>query len=125
MTIQQVLDSIDECKPNTFSVPQKIAWISELDQMVFNELYSTHQGMPAGVIFTGYDQDTPPDTVLLIPDAHAEIYQHALARHMDSKNGELDKYNNNTILFNTTYQTFSDYWTRTHMPISQASQFQF
>ena len=125
MTIQQVLDSIDECKPNTFSTPQKIAWLSETDLQVFTEILKTHEGLPAGFVFEGYDQDTPPDTVLLIPDAFAEVYEHALARKMDSKNGELDKYNNNTMLFNARYQEFSDYWTRTHMPLTPVTQFRF
>lgn len=125
MTIQQVLDSIDECKPNTFSYPQKIAWLSETDQQVYTEILKTHEGLPEGYVFEGYDQSTPPDTELLIPDVYAEIYQHALARRMDIKNGELDKYQNNTLLFNTMYQTFSDYWTRTHMPLTPVRQFQF
>lgn len=125
MTIQEVLENIDRNKPNMFTVQQKVAWLSELDQMVFNEIFLTHEGMPRGIAFKGYDQDTPMDTVLLIPDAYAEVYEHCLARHMDQKNGELDKYQNDTTLFNSTYKTFSDYWTRTHVPISRVSQFRF
>lgn len=125
MTIQQVLDSIDECKPNTFSYAQKLAWLNETDHQVYTEIMKLHEGLPEGYVFQGYDQETPPDTELLIPDAYAEIYQHALARRMDSKNGELDKYNNNTMLFNARYQEFSDYWTRTHMPINLTPRFRF
>ena len=125
MTIAQVLDSIDECKPNKFSLTQKIEWLSELDRMVFNEILMTHEGMPKGVTFEGYDQETPMDTELLIPDAYAEVYIHCLARHMDQKNGELDKYQNDTTLFNSAYMLFSNYWNRTHMPISRVPQFRF
>ena len=125
MTIQQVLDNIDECKPNTFSPTLKLMWINEVDMQVYTDILKTHEGLPEGFVFEGYNQDTPPDTELLIPDAFAEIYEHALARRMDSKNGEMDKYNNNTMLFNARYQEFSDYWTRTHMPLTPVTQFQF
>lgn len=125
MTIQQVLDTLDECKPNTFSVPQKIAWLNETDHQVYTDILKIHEGLPSGFVFEGYDQNTPPDKVLLIPDAFAEIYVHALERKIDKENGELDKYNNNTLLFNTRYQEFSDYWTRTHMPLTPVNQFRF
>ena len=125
MTIQQVLDSIDECKPNAFSMQQKIAWLSETEHQVVEEILKCHEGWPEGLEFEGYNDETPMDTVMLVPDAYAEIYHHALARKMDSKNGELDKYQNNTLLFNAMYQAFSDYWTRTHMPKSKGMQIIF
>lgn len=125
MTIQQMIDSIDDNKPNAFSYPQKVQWLSEVDHQVFREILSKHEGMPEGYVFEGYNQDTPPDTVLLIPDVYAEIYEHALSRKMDHRYGELDKYQNDTLLYNSLYQTFADYWTRTHMPLTPVRQFQF
>ncbi|MGN1369214.1 MAG: hypothetical protein ACI4WX_10120 [Aristaeellaceae bacterium] len=123
MTIQKVLDEIDECKPNAFSRERKIAWLNETEHQVVEEILKLHEGWPEEAVFEGYDDDTPDDTVLLVPDAYAEIYHHALARKMDLKNGELDKYQNNTLLFNAMYQAFSDFWTRTHMPMNRGGQF--
>lgn len=125
MTIQQVLDSIDECKPNAFSTAQKIAWISETEHQVVEEILKAHEGWPENAVFEGYDNDTEPDKVLLVPDAYAELYHHALARKMDVKYGEMDKYANDTMLFNTIWQAFSDYWTRTHMPLTKGTRFIF
>lgn len=125
MTIQQALDHIDECKPNMFSYAQKLFWLNEADMQVYTEIISQHEGLPEGYTFTGYNLETDPDTVLLVPDVYADLYQHALARKMDWANGETDKYNTNTILFNTRFQELGDYWTRTHMPKMPVKQFSF
>ena len=125
MTIQQVIDTVDSTKPNAFSYEQKVAWLSEVDHQAYREILSKHEGMTEGYVFEGYTKDTPPDTVLLIPDVYAEVYEHAIARKMDHKYGELDKYENDNMLFNSLYQTFWDYWTRTHRPLTPVTQFQF
>lgn len=66
--------------------------------------------------FTGYTDDTAQDTELLAPYPYDEIYVHYINRQIDLQNQELDKYNNDTSLFNNAYDTLGDFWTRTHMP---------
>ena len=123
MTIQAVIDAIDELKPNMIPARQKIAWLSELDGKVFREVLMTHEGMPAGIEFKGYDQDERPDTVLLIPDDYAEVYQHYLAAEIDNVQRETNEYTKNMMRFNASWQTFCDYWNRTHMPRQIVRQF--
>lgn len=125
MTIQEALDQIDELKINTYSVEQKVRWLSELDGRVWSEIILTHEGVPAGVVFEGYDQDTEPDTVLLAPNQYSEIYKHYLSAQIDDNNRDTQEYTKSMIRFNTAWQNLGDYWTRTHMPISRAPQFRF
>lgn len=122
MTIQAAIDRIDSLKPNKYTASQKITWLSELDGMVFRELVQTHEN-PEVIEFEGYEDSTPLDKELLVPAPYTEVYQHYLAMQMDISNAELQKYANDKTLFNAAYMTYSDYYTRTHMPIQRVKQF--
>lgn len=123
MTIQAVIDKIDQDKPNMIKLHEKIAWLSELDGKVFQEVYIAHEGMPAGIQFHGYNQDTNPATHLLIPDAYSEVYKYYMAAEIDNIQRETNEYAKSKIRFNNAWQTFVDYWTRTHMPKQAMCQF--
>lgn len=125
MTIQAAIDRIDEMKPNMFTDEQKIAWLSEVDAYVFKEILLTHEGMPAGVTFQGYDQDTELDTVLLVPEPYHGIYEHYLSAQMDSKNREMGEYAKSMAQFNSAWQTYADYYGRKHVPLQRVQQFRF
>lgn len=125
MTIQEALDQIDDLKVNTYSTTQKIRWLSDLDGKMWNEIILAHEGVPAGAVFRGYDDDTPTDTVLLAPGAYAEIYRHWLAAQIDDSNRDTQEYSKSMIRYNQAWHDLEAYWTRTHMPIGRASQFSF
>ena len=125
MTMQQALDQIDLLKPNMFPAAQKVQWLSDVDKMVWHEIYLTHEGMPPSASFDGYDQDTDPDTELLIPEPYTDVYRHYMATMMDLANAEQDKYMQDKSLFNAAYQTFGDFWRRTHMPIIRRRYIRF
>ena len=125
MTIQEAIDRIDMLKPSMFPVERKVAWLNDLDKMVWHEIFLTHEGMPPQSTFDGYDQDTSPATELLVPEPYTDVYQHYLATQMDLANAETDKYMQDKSLFNAAYQTFGDFWRRTHMPIIRRRHIRF
>ena len=65
MTIIEALNMADALKPNTYDQMTKIQWLSQLDLMVKHDVYDTHDVVSP--IFSGYNQDTPLDTVLQGP----------------------------------------------------------
>lgn len=119
MTIQQAIDRVDLLHPNKQSATHKVAWLSELDGLIHRELIMTHAHTEEQETYEGYTMDTDPDTVLLAPFPYDEIYTHYLTSQVDLQNAEIGKYNNDRTLFNNAYDTLSDYWTRTHKPISR------
>lgn len=123
MTIQAVIEHIDTLKPNMIPHFRKVAWLSELDGKVFREIYCTHEGMPGGISYHGYDQETDASTHLLIPDDYSEVYHHYLAAQIDDVNRETNEYTKSMLRFNNAWQTFCDYWTRTHMPKQARCEF--
>jgi hypothetical protein len=125
MTIQEAIDRIDETKPNMFSDQQKVAWLSEVDSYIFRELIKTHEGSPAGIDFVGYDLDTKMDTKLLAEEPYHDIYETYLAMRMDYKNRETGEYAKSRNAFNGAWQTYADYYNRTHKPIALVTQFRY
>ena len=153
MTIQEAIDRVDILKPNHFTDEDKIGWLNTLDGQVWRELITTHEqprrhGHHHGVRpedfaadpldgekphrhehdwnagrYHPYDNDTPRDTVLLVEEPYAEMYIHYMAAQIDLGNAEIGKYNNDKSLFNNAYLTYSDYYTRTHMPLTRIRHF--
>ena len=83
MTIIEAINRIDGLKPNIYSQSEKVRWLSQLDGFVKNDIIDTHEGSDA-ITFSGYDDETSIDTVLLIPSPYEDVYIHYLAqmRHL-------------------------------------------
>jgi hypothetical protein len=93
----------------------KIAALSELDGLIWQEIMLKHEGQPMET-FSGYDEDTDPGTELLAPFPYDEMYKYWLMARVDEQNLETTKYENDRTLFNGSYEMFHDFWRRTHMP---------
>ena len=115
MTLIEAINRIDSVKPNSYSQPDKIIWLSNLDWVVKNEIIDTHEGGEC-IVFGGYDEKTPLETELILPDSHSDIYIKWLEAQIDYANGEYGKYNNSTEAFNNLYAAFERWYNRTHMP---------
>lgn len=122
MTIYEAIDTLDEKKPNMMSNRLKIAALSRLDGLVWNEIIRRHEGYEDFETFTGYTESTDPGTELLAPWPYDEMYVYWLMAEVDQQTLETDKYNNDMILFNQKYDMFHDYWRRNHMPLTNTRQ---
>ena len=171
MTIQEAIDRVDMLKPNKQPEDFKVKWLSELDGLIWEEIWLKHEpdverleklGLPIpwprprrGIldlrvdpfdrkpgrypdvpvwqgeeseedeeqepdprVFPGYDEGTDRGRELLVGFPYDEIYTWWLMSKVDIQNQEIDKYNNDRTLFNNAYDTYSDYWTREHRPLS-------
>lgn len=116
MTIVEAITKIDELKPNQYTQPTKIAWLSSLDAQIKAEIIDTHEGAD-GQPFKEYTDNTDIDTVLLVPTPYEDLYIAWLEAKIDYTNGEYTKYNNSITLFNDRYAAFERYYNRTHMPL--------
>lgn len=119
MTIQEAITKVNLLRPNHIPDEQKVNWLSELDGMIHREIVLKHEHPAELDTFGGYDGNTDPNTKLLAPFPYDELYTYYLFAQCDLTNLEIQKYNNDKTLFNNAYDTLSDYWTRTYMPISR------
>ena len=122
MTIIEAINRIDSLKPNSYTQPDKIAWLSNLEGIIKREIIDTHEGSES-VNFNGYDVDTPLDTVMLVPAPYDDIYLKWLEAQIDYTNGDTAKYNNSMTMYNTAYSAFQRQYNRTHMPLGSSIKF--
>ena len=124
MTIRDAITRIDALKFNTYSDIDKVEWLSRLDNAVKLQIIDTHEG-GEDVVFTGYDDSTDKDTVLLVPSPFDEVYLRWLEAQIDYHNGEYDKFNASIIMYNTAFEAFANFYKRMHMPRSRCNRFIF
>ena len=118
MNIQEALDLADQMKPNMMSRQVKIAFLQELDQLIYKEILLKHVHTPEEEVLPEYESDDTGSTELLVPDPYGtEMYMCWLMSKIDLLNQEIDKYNNDRAMFENAYDTMSDWWTRTRMPL--------
>lgn len=122
MKIIEAISRLDSLKHNTYAPSDKVAWLSRLDAMVKNHIIDTHEGADE-VTFTGYDDTTDLQTELLIPAPYDEVYLRWMEAQIDYTNGEYSKYNNSIDMFHTSYDTYANYYNRTHMPKGKKFKF--
>lgn len=136
MTINELLAEVDELKPNAYTDAQKVRWINVVEGRIVNEIIKTHLPNPeelpeeeivednskAAVMkgiyidgeFKGYTELTNIDTELIAVEPYTELYKYYLFSMIDMHNEEYDRYQNSALMFNETYQSFANYWNRTH-----------
>ena len=124
MTIKDAIEKIDVLKHNTYTQPEKIAWLSKLDGMIKRLVIDTHEGAE-NITFDGYQDDTPITTELLVEEPFDEIYIKWLEAQIDYTNGEYYKYNNSIMMYNTEYEAFESWYNRNHMPLQADTRFKF
>lgn len=121
MKIIEAINRIDSLKRNTYSQPDKVAWLSEVEFDVVNNVINTHEGDE--ITFSGYDGSTDLQTELLIPAPYDKVYLLWMEAQIDYYNGEYDKYNNAADLFTENYEEFKNYYNRTHKPKGKKFKF--
>ena len=124
MTINEAITRLDALKFNTYNEEDKVEWLSRLDSAVKLQIIDNHDGAN-DISFSGYDANTPDNTVLLVPAPFDEVYLRWMEAQIDYHNGEFDKFNNSIIMYNTAFDEYQKYYTRTHKPVQGGRRFLF
>lgn len=125
MKIQEAIAKCNELKPNQYEDGQKIGWLEELDQKIWDEVILSREmetdpdGKPL-LAFHGYDAKIDCGRELLA-DAYGELYVYYLMSKIDFFNGETQRYNVDAAMFNEAYQGFANHYYRTHGPRGMAA----
>lgn len=111
MTVAQVIQAVDEVKPNAFSNEEKTRWLNEVEGMVQTEvlLFASEE-----VITYSYEQDK--DAELLVQPPHDKLYPAYLEARVDYANGEYEKYQNTMQMFNAFYGEFIRWFALIYSP---------
>lgn len=110
MKIIDLLEYVDELQENVFSIKTKIRWINQLEAEVQTEiLLMAAEGV---VQYTTDDMETE----LIAPPPHDQIYQEYLFWQIALAQGEAERANNASALFNRVLQEYKRFVAMTINP---------
>ncbi len=113
--VVDLLNMIDELKPNQYSEANKLEWLNEIETKIFNEIIKTHEGAD-GISFTRYTTNDK-EKALLVADGYTGIYIDYISSKIDYFNSEIDKFTNSALMFNSSYEDYANCYNRTHIPL--------
>ena len=117
MTIKECIDLVDNLKPNSYSIEDKVNWLSFIDMTIINDVLKTHEGYDGRYDdFTGYSPDKL-SAQLIVPSPYDRLYTSYLAMKIDEHNGETARYNNSAMMFNSYMAEFRKWYNKLHRPI--------
>jgi len=126
-TYDSIINNLDEEKPNVYPLNRKMIWLNNLEQQIKTNIFDTHENPPEGADNISFDFskqiEEQSKKELLVPETHDELYIHYLAARIDYANGEFEKYNNSNAMYEAAYSAFSNYYNRTHRPISGSNNY--
>ena len=124
MTITEAITRLDALKFNTFTRAEKIDWLSAADWRIYREVLQPCLG-EAVAPFSGYDENTDPETRLLAPPPFEELYLRWMEAQIDYHNGEYHRYNNAITLYNRLFSAFQSLFLQEHKPPAPGPRFRF
>ena len=109
MTARQIIDYVDEIKPNAFSDAVKLRWLNTLEGRVATEvMLMPQQQVPELMLRL---TDTP-----MVEPPYDDIYTSWLEAKIDEANGEYNKYANTAAVFNSAWSGFVCWFAQTYDP---------
>lgn len=118
MTVTEAITRIDELKPNSYPLSEKVRWLSAVDACVAERILGLSEET---VSFSGYTGEG--DTPLLVPAPYDEMYLHFLSAQMDLYNGEYTRFNNSMALYETGFRDYENCCRRNHLPRGRSLKF--
>lgn len=113
-----IIEWVDEVRPNGYSTQVKVGWLKELMAKIKEEVIDTHEKEEnsTGVVIMKREPEFTEQSILDFPTAHTDVAQYYLMAKIDSTNSDYDRYTNTMILFNNAYLDYRKWYNRTHMP---------
>ena len=113
MTFREIINAVDEYKPNALPEMQKFLYLAELEGRIAADV------MLLDIIAIRererkYPRDLDAEPLVTYP--HQGLLRLWLETMIDKDHGEYSKYQNTIALFNAAYENFVNWFTRTYRP---------
>lgn len=105
MTLNEVIQHVNEIKPNAFPESAKIRWLSQLEGRIASEIFLMAPAELQQFRYSAEDKDHE----LLVSPPYDDIYVAFLTAKVDSKNGEFNKLSTAAQAYNRQWDELSAY----------------
>lgn len=124
MTISEAIEICDRLTPNSYADDDKVRWLMTLDQLIYNDVITTHEGADAYIV--PYYSTSDMTRKLIAAEPYAEdIYVNYLQAQIGKQNGEDAKYNKAVTFYNDGYERFAKAYNEAHRPLPRFPFFRF
>ena len=119
MTLNEIITTVNELKPNQFEDELMLEWLNTVEGKAMNEVFCMREADERieQLNYKKYDKRTEMGRELLIPEPYTDLYKYYLFAMIDLTNEETDRYTNSMLMFNNSWQEFTNYWYRTHKTV--------
>lgn len=121
MTVSEAITVTERAMPGAATREEKLRWLTEVDGTVKAEILDGYEDGGADAV--SYGEDTPPDTVLLIPPPYDSAYLFYIESRTELAQGEYERYNNAVMMFSAELAAFRNEYNRTHTHKSEKLKF--
>lgn len=101
MTIAEIIEQVDDVKPNSFSEETKVRWLNSLEGRIQTEVMLMEANEVRPYVWPECKDFEP-----LLEAPYDDLYGMWLTAQIDLGNGEYSKYQNSMAVFNATYGGF-------------------
>lgn len=107
MTVREVLDFVNDVKPNAYMESTIMQYLNEVESMVWQEVL--HQDPAEYTALSTPDDD---DHSLAMPKPFDKCYSHYIQAMIDFQNEESISYQNNMSMYNVLWAEYKKYMQR-------------
>lgn len=106
VTAGELLARVDALLPNGYGSGEKLRWLAQAEGFVLREIESSEGELPP----------MQEETVLTAELPYDEMYRYYVESQIHYANGEMNRYNNASTLWNNAFLTYRDYRGRRETP---------
>ena len=120
MTVKDLMETVDRLHPNQFEQADKLHWLNQVEQTIWHEIITTHEGVEEDAempVYTAADMESGADTELLVPDPYSRLYEPWMEMQIASHNHEAMQHDVAATAFQAAYGDFRNWYNRHHMPV--------
>lgn len=108
MIVRELIAAVDALKPNGYTVGQKTAWIEDMENEIWREVFL--RSAADGPASEGSER------TLMLPDEWRRLYHMYLAAMIDFSNAEYTKYSNAMAAYNSAWAGFAAWYAERYTP---------
>ena len=114
MKLIELLEAVTALRGQQYATDTLVGWANEIEGQVIDEVVNMAEGFDLEFIPMEYGVDD--DRELTVPDRFQDVYINYLLSKIDFNNQETERYNNDVVMFNSSYDAFAGWFRRKYVP---------
>lgn len=120
MTVNECIDRANQLKDHAYDSDVVKGFCEDCDKKLYREIVEVFSDESYGTYEDRYPLSG--DDEIIADDAYGILYVYYIIAQIDFFNGEIDRYTNDMIMFNTALDEYKNYYHRNHLVKNQRTR---